>query len=142
MYFLVDFENVRSNGLRGADYLDKSDYLTLFFSSAAHSCENRYLEEIEQSGCVFDTCKLVKIGKNGVDINVFQAKYEEHRRLQEVLTQIFGSTIFADRLEEIQDLLENGENKKIIYLSSLRRFGRKQGLEIYDRLKPILYQEA
>lgn len=47
MYFLVDFENVRSNGLRGADYLDKNDYLTLFFSSAAHSCENRYLEEID-----------------------------------------------------------------------------------------------
>lgn len=30
MYFLVDFENVRSNGLRGADYLNKNDYLTLF----------------------------------------------------------------------------------------------------------------
>ena len=27
MYFLVDFENVRSNGLRGAEYLDKNDYL-------------------------------------------------------------------------------------------------------------------
>ena len=24
MYFLVDFENVKSNGLRGADYLDKN----------------------------------------------------------------------------------------------------------------------
>lgn len=55
MYFLVDFENVRSNGLRGTDYLDKNDYVTLFFSSAAHSCENRYLEEIEKSGCTFDT---------------------------------------------------------------------------------------
>lgn len=70
MYFLVDFENVRSNGLRGAEYLDKNDYLTLFFSSAAHSCENRYLEEIEQSGCVFDTCKLVKTGKNGLDFYI------------------------------------------------------------------------
>ena len=46
MYFLVDFENVRSNGLRGTDYLDKNDYLTLFFSSAARSCENRYLEAV------------------------------------------------------------------------------------------------
>ena len=36
MYFLVDFENVRSNGLRGAEYLDKNDYPTLIFSSAAH----------------------------------------------------------------------------------------------------------
>lgn len=30
--FLVDFENVRSNGLRGADYLDENDYLTLFLA--------------------------------------------------------------------------------------------------------------
>ena len=86
--------------------------------------------------------KRLKNKLNGIDINVFQAKYEERRRLQEVLNQIFGGTIFADRLSEIQDLLENGENKKIIYLSSLHRFGRQQGLEVYDRLKPILYQEA
>lgn len=46
MYFLIDFENVRSNGLRGVDLLEPNDYVTLFFSSAAHSCENRYLEEI------------------------------------------------------------------------------------------------
>lgn len=218
MYFLIDFENVRSNGLRGADLLEPNDYVTLFFSSAAHSCENRYLEEIEQSGCAFDTCKLVKTGKNGldfyiatrvgefygnghndrvaiiskdqgfhavrdywdvrlpsnkkmilspsiersliasndnservkrlknklngVDIDIFQAKYEERKRLQEVLRQIFGATAFADKLGEIQELLETGDNKKVIYLSSLHRFGRKQGLEIYDRLKPVLYQKA
>ena len=47
MYFLVDFENVRSGGLRGVDYLEESDYLTIFFSNAAHSCENRYLEDKE-----------------------------------------------------------------------------------------------
>lgn len=40
MYFLVDFENVRSSGLRGVDYLDSSDYLTIFFSNAAQ-CQKR-----------------------------------------------------------------------------------------------------
>ena len=75
MYFLVDFENVRSNGLRGAEYLNENDYLTLFFSRVAHSCENRYLEEIEQSGCTFDTCKLVKTGKNGLDFYIATRKW-------------------------------------------------------------------
>ena len=60
MYFLVDFENVRSGGLRGVDYLEETDYLTIFLSNAAHSCENRYLEDIERSGCHFDTCKLTQ----------------------------------------------------------------------------------
>lgn len=70
MYFLVDFENVRSGGLRGVDYLEESDYLTIFFSNAAHSCENRYLEDIERSGCHFDTCKLKNTGKNGLDFYI------------------------------------------------------------------------
>lgn len=86
--------------------------------------------------------KRLKSKLNGVDIAVFQAKYEERKRLQEVLRQIFGTTVFADRLGEIQELLETGESKKVIYLSSLHRFGRKQGLEIYDRLKKVLYQKA
>lgn len=42
----------------------------------------------------------------------------------------------------MKESVENGDSKKIIYLSSLHRFGRKQGLEIYDRLKPVLYQQA
>ena len=70
MYFLVDFENVRSDGLRGVDYLEESDYLTIFFSNAAHSCENRYLEYIERSRCHFNTCKLKKAGKNALDFYI------------------------------------------------------------------------
>lgn len=218
MYFLVDFENVRSSGLRGADYLDSSDYLTIFFSNAAHSCESRYLEDIERSGCHFDTCKLKNTGKNGldfyiasrvgefygtghkdrvaiiskdqgykavrdywdvrlpsnqkiiispsiersliasndnsdrvnrlkrklsgVDIDVFQARYEERMRLKEILRQIFAETDYAGRMPEIQDLMETAKTPKIIYLNSLHRFGKKQGLEIYRQIKPVLQQKA
>lgn len=218
MYFLVDFENVRSGGLRGTDYLEDSDYLTIFFSNAAHSCENRYLEEIERSGCHFDTCKLKNIGKNGldfyiatrvgefygtghkdkvaiiskdkgykavrdywdvrlpsnnkiiispsiersliasndnsdrvkrlknqlsgVDIEVFQARYEERMRLKEILRQIFSETDYDSKMPEIQDMMETTKAPKTIYLNSLHRFGKKQGLEIYRRIKPVLYQNT
>jgi hypothetical protein len=214
MYFLVDFENVRSGGLRGVDYLEQSDYITLFFSNAAHSCEKRYLEDIERSGCHFDTCKLKKTGKNaldfyiatrvgefygtghqdrvaiiskdqgykavrdywdvrlpsnnkiiispsiersliasndnsdrvkrlkdelsGVDIDVFQARYEERLRLQETLSQIFDETDYASKKPEIMEMMETGKTPKVIYLNSLHRFGRKQGLDIYSRIRPIL----
>lgn len=218
MYFLVDFENVRSGGLRGTDYLEDSDYLTIFFSNAAHSCENRYLEEIERSGCHFNTCKLKNIGKNGldfyiatrvgefygtghkdkvaiiskdkgykavrdywdvrlpsnnkiiispsiersliasndnsdrvkrlknqlsgVDIEVFQARYEERMRLKEILRQIFSETDYDSKMPEIQDMMETTKAPKTIYLNSLHRFGKKQGLEIYRRIKPVLYQNV
>lgn len=216
MYFLVDFENVRSGGLRGVDYLDKSDYITIFFSEAAHSCEGRYLEKIEESGCHFDTCKLQNTGKNGldfyiasrvgefygsghkervaiiskdqgykavrdywdvrlpsnkkiiispsversliasndnservkrlkgklasVDIDVFQAKYEERVKMQQLLQQIFHETEYENKMAEIQDMVETTKSPKIVYLNSLHRFGRNQGLEIYRRIKPMLYQ--
>ena len=216
MYFLVDFENVRSGGLRDVDYLDKSDYITIFFSEAAHSCEGRYLEEIEESGCHFDTCKLQNTGKNGldfyiasrvgefygsghkeriaiiskdqgykavrdywdvrlpsnkkiiispsversliasndnservkrlkgklasVDIDVFQAKYEERVKMQQLLQQIFHETEYENKMAEIQDMVETTRSPKIVYLNSLHRFGRNQGLEIYRRIKPMLYQ--
>lgn len=218
MYFLVDFENVRSGGLRGVNYLEENDYLTIFYSNAAHKCENRYLEDIERSGCHFDTCKLKNIGKNGldfyiatrvgefygtghkdrvaiiskdqgykavrdywdvrlpsnntiiispsvekslitsndnsdrvkrmknelsgVDIDVFQAKYEERMRLQEILRQISSETDYASKTSEIQNMMEAAKTRKIIYLDSLHRFGKKQGLEIYRRIKPVLYQNA
>ena len=214
MYFLVDFENVRSGGLRGVDHLEESDYLTIFFSNAAHSCEKRYLEDIERSGCHFDTCKLKNTGKNGldfyiasrvgefygaghteqvaiiskdqgykavrdywdvrlptnkkiiispsversliasndnsdrvkrlkeklagVDIDVFQARYEERMRLQGILRQIFGGTDYAGKMPEIQNIMETAKTPKIIYLDSLHRFGKKQGLEICRRIKPVL----
>ena len=218
MYFLVDFENVRSGGLRGVDYLEESDYLTIIFSNAVHSCENRYLEDIERSGCHFDTCKLKNTGKNGldfyiasrvgefygtghkervaiiskeqgyktvrdywdvrlpsnnkiiispsversliasndnsnrvkrlkeklagVDIDVFQARYEERMRLQEILRQIFCGTDYASKMPEIQNMMETAKTPKVIYLNSLHRFGKKQELEIYRRIKPVLHQNV
>ena len=77
-----------------------------------------------------------------MDLDVFQAKYEERARLKEVLRQIFGETDYAGKMSEIQDLMETGKTPKIIYLNSLHRFGKKQGLEIYSRLKPVLYQKT
>lgn len=218
MYFLVDFENVNNGGLRGVDYLEKEDYLTLFFSKATHTCETRYLDDIEKSGCHFDICKLKKAGKNGLDfyiasrvgefygfghtdqvaiiskdkgfqavcdywnvrlpsnkqiivspsversliasndnsdrvkrlskklqradIEVFQARYEERKKLQEVLGETLNGTAYAEYLWEIQDMIETGKTSKIIYLNSLHRFGKEQGLEIYRSIKPLLDQEA
>lgn len=218
MYFLVDLENVHSEGLRGAEFLKKSDSLTLFFSEAAHVCESRYLKEIVDSGCSFDTCKLARTGKNGldfyiatrvgefygagikttqvaiiskdqgyravrdywnarvpslkrvilapsieksfissninsnrvkairkltsnVDLDLFQARYEERMRIRKELENVFSESPFIDRVGEIQELLGKMDDKREIYRDSLHRFGKQNGLLIYNRLRPILYQQ-
>lgn len=78
----------------------------------------------------------------GVDIDVFQARYEERMRLQEILRQIFGGTDYASKMPEIQNMMETAKTPKIIYLNSLHQFGKKQGLEIYRRIKPVLHQNV
>lgn len=70
MYFLVDYENVKNDGLRGVEFLTDQDTLILFYSKAAYHCEKRYLKKITESGCNVEICKLVQTGKNALDFYI------------------------------------------------------------------------
>jgi hypothetical protein len=211
MYFLVDFENVRNLGMRGTEFLLRSDCVVLFYSDAAPAIEQRHLNNIQLAGCGFETCKLLKKRKNGldfyiaskagalfgaercqnlvivsndsgfqavrdywqdrsgtkhrvalsesiehgilaanenseranlirsyrknVDIGNFDAAYQENIKLRRALEAAFEGTEYSGRLQEIQELLRPGTSPKIIYLDSLKRFGRKAGQEVYRLLK-------
>ncbi len=212
MLFLIDYENVGNAGMKGCEYLDGQDHIIIFYSEARKSMEQGLLESIAVSGCVFEVCKLCKIGKNALDFyiasrlgelvgkgyeggiavvsndNGFQAirdywekravhrrkilvspciedaivcgneknertdtlrrlkekvsiggyysAYMEKKRVRKVLDSLFAGTEYEDRIAEIQEMIEGREkNAKIIYLNSLRMFGRKSGLEIYHRIR-------
>ena len=210
MLFLIDFENVGNAGMKGCDYLDARDHVIIFYSEARKHMEQRILEEITSSGCVFDICKLCKAGKNALDFYIasrlgeligegyeggivivsndsgFQAvreywekralykrktlisscvkdgivsgnendertkmlrhlrekisiggyhsAYTEKMRVKSVLEKLFKGTEYEGRIEEIQNMI-TGKSPKLIYLSSLHMFGKKSGLEIYNRIK-------
>ena len=211
MYFLVDFENVRNLGMRGTEFLLRTDCVVLFYSDAAPAIEQRHLNNIQLAGCGFEACKLLKKRKNGldfyiaskagalfgaercqnlvivsndggfqavrdywqdrsgtkhrvalsesiehgilaanenseranlirsyrknVDIGNFDAAYQENLKMQRMLQEAFSGTAFAGRLKEIGEILKPGATPKVIYLDSLRHFGRKEGQEIYRILK-------
>ena len=211
MYFLIDYENVRNLGMRGAEYLLPADYVIVFYSKSTPSMEQLYLDQIKNSGCGFEACELLTQRKNGLDfyiatrvgelfgqercqnavivsndtgfqsvrdfwqersgtkhrvalsstiehgiiaagensqrsrlirasrkmvnIGQFYAVYQEDIKLQRALEAVFGGTEYSDRLQEIQALLRPGASSKIIYLDSLKHFGRKAGQEIYRLLK-------
>ena len=63
MYFLVDVENVKNAGLRGSDSLLPTDHVILFYSDSTPHLEARHLEDIRDSGCGFEVCKLLKVRK-------------------------------------------------------------------------------
>ncbi len=69
-------------------------------------------------------------------IGGYYSEYEERIRAKGVLQKLFAGTEYENRMEQIQNLME-GEEKalKVIYLRSIHMFGRKDGLEIYHRIK-------
>ena len=211
MLFLIDYENVRNAGMRGVKYLQASDYIIIFYSGAAQAMETRYLNAIRNSGCTFETCRLVKTRKNGLDfyiatrlgelfgsgyqgsaviiscdegfqslreywqsrsqpprrvfinesiergiisanendertaaireqlkgqdIGEFFTAYQENRKLRDLIDRAFSDTPFSNRTGEMLDILNGNKTARRIYLDTLRRFGRRDGLEIYDILK-------
>lgn len=211
MYFLVDFENVGNEGLRGAEYLQKEDTVIIFFSRACEKVRQGYLYQIMESFCRLDICKLKKTGKNSLDFyiaaktgeifgsgytgktaivskdrgfsavrdywrgkgKVFRevvlgadleqcilsanenqartariraklkqvnletefARYQERITMRGVLEQTFADTVYEEQLGTIQGLLEKQSGRKILYLDSVKTFGKKDGLEIYRRMK-------
>ena len=70
MHFLIDYENVHGQGMRGTEYLLSSDYVIVFYSNSSPAMESRYLNDIQNSGCVFEVCKLLTQRKNGLDFYI------------------------------------------------------------------------
>ena len=214
MYFLIDFENVKSGGMNGSEYLLSGDTIELFFSNACPTIRNGIFENMKKSGCEVRICKLQNARKNALDfyitsrigeligngcqdliviisndqgyksvqdywrecsntkkrillcgtitegiisanqanertrmlreqeklvsIEVEYAKYEENRRIHQMLAVQFAGTEYAERLNEIEEVYVNRNDKKVLYLNSLKRFGRKNGLQIYNQMKLLI----
>lgn len=77
----------------------------------------------------------IRTYRKTLDIGNFYAAYQENHRLQQLLRDTFSNTAFADRLKDIEAIVKAGTSPKVIYLDSLRHFGRKDGQEIYRLLK-------
>lgn len=96
-------------------------------------------ESIEQgiisAGESSPRAELIRTHRKMADIGQFYAAYQERLSLRKKLQAAFAGTNYAERLKEIEDILDTGGPPKVIYLDSLRRFGRKGGQEVYRTLK-------
>lgn len=72
-----------------------------------------------------------------VDIITEHKRNQEKLRMREELEKLFSDGD-AVLVPQIIDIIEGERLLKKIYLTSLTRFGRKKGLEIYHKLKQIV----
>ena len=211
---MVDFENTRSRGLYGAEYLQPDDSVTIFYSQVCMKIEQKRFCQLKESGCGFRICKLQKSGKNALDFYIasrigeiygqgytgmtaivsndagFRAikeywkncadvsrdiilrsdieqcifssgensfrqrqislgkhevdlegeykKYAEQQRIRKGLEESFAHTDYEKLIEQIMGMIESPKSLKFLYLDSVKQFGKRDGLNIYHKIKQII----
>lgn len=215
-HFMIDFENTRSRGLQGAEYLLPDDHVTIFYSQTCMKAEKGKLQQIIDAGSNLDICCLQRPGKNALDFyiaskigelfgsgyegmvavvsndkgygairdywarcaspvrkivlqpNIEQCigysdeesvrrkeirrrleevnieaqygLYEERLRIRRVLEGCLADTEYRNLLGQIAGIAEEkrAQGHKMLYLDTIKRFGRKKGLEIYSKIKQAI----
>ncbi len=135
MLFLIDYENVGNAGMKGCHYLNASDYIIIFYSETRKNMERRFLEDIANSGCTYETCKLCKTGKNALDFYITSK-----------LGEIFGggfeeTSVIVSRDAGFQAVRNYWDKRSIIrrrvLLASCVEYGMVSSNESSDRTRVL-----
>lgn len=78
---------------------------------------------------------LVNENMGVLDLQTVFAKYEERKRIVAGITDIFADTEYENLISQIVDIVISSGKPKILYLTSLKSFGRKNGTEVYRKIK-------
>ena len=154
MYFLIDYENVKENGLSGFEHLTSNDDVLIFFSESTSNIKQGVWKKLCDTGCSIEICKLAKVRKNGLDFYIAS-------RVGEIVAQdpseriaiISGDSGFMAVVDYWQKCRGNKHsvvvgntismgilysNYREKYLGVLKRYGRKDGLNIYRFVKKVV----
>jgi len=70
-----------------------------------------------------------------LDLQTEYGKYEERKRIVDQITVLFAGTEFETLISQIVDMVISTDKPKILYLTSLKYFGKKDGTEVYRKIK-------
>ena len=82
--------------------------------------------------------KILRERMKSISIENEYAKYEEKNRIRKILMEKFQDTNLFDKVDQIEKVFENSSSKKIVYLDSLKRFGKREGLFVYQCIKDLV----
>ncbi len=63
------------------------------------------------------------------------AKYEERKSIVDRISKLFSGTDYENLISQIVDMVILSDKPKVLYLNSLRTFGRNTGMEVYRKIK-------
>lgn len=79
--------------------------------------------------------KLVNERMSILDLQTEFAKYEERKRIVNGIKELFSGTDYENLIFQIVDMVILSDRPKVLYLNSLKSFGRKTGIEVYRKIK-------
>ena len=78
---------------------------------------------------------LVTENMSVLELHTMFAKCEERNRIVAEITDVFADTQYETQILQIVDMVISAEKPKILYLNFLKSFGKKNGTEVYRRIK-------
>lgn len=87
---------------------------------------------------IYDECtrkKLVEERMSVLDLQTEFAKYEERKRIVNGISDLFSGTDYEEFILDIVDMVIASDRPKVLYLNSLKSFGKKTGTEVYRKIK-------
>lgn len=78
---------------------------------------------------------LVNENMGVLELQTVFAKHEERKRIVTGITDLFTGTDYESLISQIADVVISSNKPKILYLASLKSFGRKSGIEVYRKIK-------
>lgn len=70
-----------------------------------------------------------------LDLQTEYGRYEERKRIANEITVLFAGTDYEALISQIVDMVISTDKPKILYLTSLKSFGKKDGTEVYRKIK-------
>jgi len=70
-----------------------------------------------------------------LDLQTEFGRHEERKRIVTGITDLFSGTDYENFISQIVDLVILSDRPKVLYLNSLKFFGRKTGIEVYRIIK-------
>ena len=78
---------------------------------------------------------IVNDRMRALDLQAEFARYEERRRIVGTLEEVLSDTEYKILIPKIVDIVIAADRPKILYINSLKSFGRKAGTEVYRKIK-------
>ena len=104
---------------------------TVILDSTIEKCIHEAQERNERTYHVRQRLKRVSIEAE-------LSAYKERNRMKSLIHNALAETEFAETAEEVQNIISEQPERKIIYLNTLKRFGKRDGLKIYRSVRKVL----